>query len=163
MPYILELIVFSVLLIPGIALAIVPGIPNILYMLAVAVGFGFADHFAHLSGFDIGILSALAALTLLVDFLAGIVGAKWGGAHWSSIAWGVVGLVLGSAFIPVPFVGSIIGMFLGVLASELYRTNDLRQARKAATGSFLGWLAGTGFKVAASVVFLGLFVLLAII
>ncbi len=146
MPHILAVILFSILLVPGILLALVPGIPGILYMLLVAVVFGFIDHFAHLSGLDITILSILAAVTLFVDFISGILGAKWGGAHWSSIIWGTVGLVLGSFFIPIPFLGSVIGMFLGVLGSEYHRTKDVRMANKAATGSFLGWLAGTGFK-----------------
>jgi uncharacterized protein YqgC (DUF456 family) len=163
MPYILLVTLFSLALLPGIFLSLVPGIPGILYMLAVAIGFGFVDHFAHLSGLDIGILSAVVALALLVDFVSGIAGAKWGGAHWSSILWGIVGLVLGSLFIPVPIFGSIIGMFLGVLASEFYRTKDVRLANKAAVGSFIGWLVGTGIKVIASIVFMVAFIVLVLI
>lgn len=162
MTYIAWLIIAAILLLPGIAISILP-VPGILYMLAVACIFGFFDHFAHLSGFDIGVLAVLAAVTLLVDFLAGIVGAKWGGAHWSSVIWGIVGLLAGSVVIPIPFLGSILGMILGVLGSELYRTNDMRAAQKAAAGSFMGWLAGTGFKVCAAVVFVILFVVLAVV
>ena len=163
MPYILLVILFSIALIPGILLALVPGIPGILYMLLVVAIFGFIDHFVHLSGHDMIVLSVITGVTLLIDFIAGIVGAKWGGAHWSSIIWGVVGLVLGGIFIPIPFVGSIIGMFLGVLASEWHRTKDVRLANKAAVGSFLGWVAGTAFKVLASVAFLVVFVVLVLV
>lgn len=109
--------------------------------------------FANLSGLDIGILAAIVVVAFAVDFVAGIVGAKWGGAHWSSILWGLAGLVIGTFIFPAPLIGSVLGMFLGTLASELYRTKDLRHANRAATGSFLGWLAGMGFKLGAAFVF----------
>ena len=163
MTHTIWLIAAVLLLLSGIALSFVPGIPGILYMLAIAGVYGYFDGLAHLSGLDLGILALLAAVTLLVDFFSGILGAKWGGAHWSSIIWGTVGLIAGSMFIPIPLLGSVIGMVLGVLASELYRTKDMRFAQKAAVGSFVGWLAGTGFKAVASVAFIVLFVVLAIL
>jgi uncharacterized protein YqgC (DUF456 family) len=97
-------------------------------------------------------------MAMLIDFISGIVGAKWGGAHWSSIASGIVGLIVGSVFIPIPVVGSLAGMFLGVLSSEYYRTHNLKKAEKAAMGSFFGFIAGTGVRIIASVVFLILFI-----
>ena len=161
MPYIAYLIIAVILLIPGIPMAIVP-FPGLLYMLIVAVGFGLLDNFMHLNGSDIAILSALAAITLLVDLISGVMGAKWSGASWASIFWGLVGLIIGGVVIPIPIIGSLAGMFIGTLASEWFRTKDVRQANKAAVGGFLGWLAGTGFKAVAAVVFLILFVVLAI-
>ncbi len=162
MTYIFALIATLILLLPGIFLALIPGIPGILYMLVIAAAFGLFDHFVHITPLGMGVLALIAAVNLLGEFLAGIVGAKWGGAHWSSILWGIVGLVAGSALIPIPFMGSIIGMFIGVLVSELYRTRDIERAQKAATGSFLGWLAGTGFKLATSIIFFVLFVIFAL-
>lgn len=163
MTYWLILVVSVLVLIPGIFMALAPGIPGILYMLVIAFLAAFLDGFIHISAWDIGVLAILAVAVLLVDFFSGIVGAKVGGAHWSSIIWGFVGLVAGSLIIPIPVLGSLAGMFLGVLVSELYRTKDVRRANKAAVGSFWGWLAGTGFKIGASVVFLFLFVILFLI
>ncbi len=162
MPYILSLIIAALLLIPGIAMAVLP-VPGALYMFIVALVFAYIDGFMHLSATDISILAALTFLTMLVDFFAGMIGAKWGGAAWMSIVWGFFGFIVGSAIIPIPIFGSLAGMFIGVLASEWFRTRDVRQAHKAAAGSFLGWLAGTGFKVASAVAFIVLFVILALI
>ena len=162
MTYIAWLIIAAVLLLPGIAISVLP-VPGILYMLAIAAMFGILDHFVHLSGLDLGILSVLALVTLAADFWSGIAGAKWGGAHWTSILWGMVGLFVGSVVIPIPFFGSVIGMILGVLGSELYRTKNIQAAQKAAAGSFFGWLAGTGFKVVAAVIFLVLFIVLVLV
>lgn len=163
MPQTIILILATILLIPGIIMSVIPAIPGMIYMLVIALLYGFYDNFMHLTWTDIGILAIVAVITMLVDFFAGIAGAKWGGAHWTSIISGIVGLVLGSLFIPIPFIGSIIGMFLGVLVSEWYRTRDSRLANKAATGSLVGTLVGTGFKLVASIVFLILFVVLVVI
>jgi uncharacterized protein YqgC (DUF456 family) len=137
-------------------------VPGILYMLAVAIGFAYADGFIHVSSFDLGILAGLTILTLLIDLVSGIVGARWGGASWMSVFAGLAGLILGSIFIPIPILGGIIGMFLGTLTSEILRTGDMKEAHDAALGSFLGWLAGTGFKALTAIVFIILFVLLSL-
>jgi uncharacterized protein YqgC (DUF456 family) len=160
--YYAVLTVATLLLIPGIFMSVMP-FPGILYMFAIALVAAFFDGFVHLSGFDIGVLAALSVLVMLVDVFSGVVGAKAGGAHWSSVIWSIVGFVVGSIVIPVPILGSLAGMFLGVLVSEWYRTRDMRHANRAALGSFWGWVAGTGFKLAASVVFLVLFVVLGIV
>ena len=154
--YYIVLIVATILLIPGIFMAIMP-FPGILYMFAIALIAAMIDGFVHLSSFDIGVLAVLSVVVLLVDTFAGMVGAKAGGAHWSSAIWSVLGFIVGSLVIPVPVLGSLTGMFLGVLVSEWYRTKNVRRANKAALGTFWGWLAGTGFKIVASVAFLVLF------
>jgi len=157
MAYYLIFILATILLIPGIFMSILP-FPGLLYMFVIALAAAFLDGFVHLTGFDMGVLGILTAVVIFVDLVSGLIGAKAGGAHWSSIVWGIVGLVIGSVVIPVPILGGIIGMFLGVLASEWHRTRDIRKANKAALGSFWGWLAGTGFKLTASVAFLVLFI-----
>ena len=160
MSHIILVILASLLMIPGIITSIF--MPGTLYMFVIALVFGYIDQFAHLTPGEVGILAAITGIALIVDFLAGIIGAKSGGAHWTSIVWGLVGFIIGSAIIPIPVVGSLVGMFLGVLGSEWYRTKDGRQAKKAATGTFLGWVAGTGFKIGAALVFLALFIVCAI-
>ena len=156
------LISSALLLLPGIILSVIPNIPGLFYMLLIAICFGFYDHFVHLTSMDIVVLASLVIVAMAADMISGIAGAKWGGATWQSLIWGLVGLVLGSFLIPVPIVGSLIGMFLGILGSEWYRTKDLKKAHKAAVGSFAGTVAGTIIKGIAAVVFLILFIIFAI-
>jgi uncharacterized protein YqgC (DUF456 family) len=160
--YYVILIVASLLLIPGIFMAFMP-FPGILYMFAIALVAAMLDGFVHLSSTDIGVLAILSVLVILADVFSGMIGAKAGGAHWSSAIWSIVGFIAGSLLIPVPVLGSLTGMLLGVLVSEWYRTKDVRHANKAALGTFWGWLAGTGFKLVASVAFLVLFLVFGLV
>jgi uncharacterized protein YqgC (DUF456 family) len=161
MTYTIVLVVTSLLLIPGLIMALVPGLPGLLSMLVIATLFGFIDHFTHLTLGNLGILAIVAAVAMLMDFFSGIVGAKWGGAHWTSIIYGIIGLILGSILIPVPIVGSLAGLFLGVLFSEWYRTASIKKANKAAVGSFAGSLVGMAGNIIAAVAFITLFIIFA--
>ena len=162
MAHTIILIIASILLALGVVMAVLPAVPGMLYMMLVALMYGFYDHFTLFTLGNLGILAIIAAVAMVIDTVSGMIGAKWGGAHWSSIISGIVGLVLGSLFIPIPIVGSLIGMFFGILASEWYRTRNISQANRAATGSLLGTLAGTGFKVVAAIAFLVLFIIFAL-
>ena len=162
MSYSIILIITSVLLIPGIVASFIPGIPNLLYMLLIALVFGVYDGFVHITTSNALTLTIVVVVAMLIDLVAGIIGAKWGGASWKSILYGIGGLLVGSIFIPVPVVGSIVGMFLGVLLHEMHRTHNIRIANKAAMGSLLGFLAGTGVRILASIVFFVLFIVFAV-
>ena len=148
--------IFIALLIPGIVLAAIPNIPGLFYLVCIAGIYGWYDHFTHITILDFGILSGIVVMALIIDFISGVAGAKWGGAHWTSLISGVIGMIMGSVFIPIPIVGGIIGMFIGIVLSEWYRTRKIRSAHTAAVGSLIGMLAGAGIKVGASVLFIGL-------
>ena len=162
MAYAFMLIIATLLMIPGIIMAATP-FPGLFYMFVIALLAAMLDHFQHISAHDIGVLAIIAIVTLVIDALSGLIGSKIGGAHWSSVFWGLVGFLLGAFLIPIPLFGNVAGMFIGVLASELFRTRDIRRAKKAALGSFWGWATGTGFKLIASVVFIVLFVIFGVV
>lgn len=155
------IIVFSALLVPGIIMAILPALPGLFYMMAVAIVYGIFDHFTTLTLGNIGVLAVIVALATGVDVLSGVVGAKWGGAHWKSIWAGLVGLLVGTFVIPIPLIGSIAGLFLGVLFSEWHRTRSVRLAKRAAIGSLIGSIAGMTVNGIAGVTFLALFIFFA--
>jgi uncharacterized protein YqgC (DUF456 family) len=154
---VLIFIVTIILLVPGIIMAIVPGLPGLLFMLLIATIYGLFDHFTHLTLGNLGILALITAVAMLVDLFSGIIGAKWGGAHWSSIWYGLLGLVVGSIVIPIPIIGSLAGLFLGVLGAEWYRTSSIKKANKAAMGSFAGSIVGMVSNGVAALTFVILF------
>ena len=106
------------------------------------------------------IITLLIAIVIgILDYIIPAKGTKYFGGSKYGI-WGTnIGLVVG-IFIPIPF-GFLIGPFLGALVGELiYNSQEKGRALKAATGSFIGFLAGTFMKVLVSLLFFGLFLVL---
>ncbi|MBL9150097.1 MAG: DUF456 domain-containing protein [Phycisphaerae bacterium] len=111
------------------------------------------------------ILTGLALLAELVEFLAAAAGAKTGGASkrgmTGAVAGGLLGALFGTFLIPIPVVGSVIGAAagsaIGAIAGELsVGGKELRSTMKPAAGAvagrLLGTLAKTGFAAAMWVV-----------
>ncbi len=108
----------------------------------------------------------LLVITLIIAVVIGILdyvipakGTKYFGGSKYGI-WGTnIGLIIG-IFTPIPF-GFLIGPFVGALVGELiYNSQEKERAFKAATGSFIGFLAGTFMKILVSFLFFGLFLVL---
>ncbi len=156
----IPLVLASLLLLPGIAMAFVPMLPALSYMFVVALAFALFDRFHALT---VGQLLALLAVTLasiVVDHTSGLLGAKYGGAHTKSVLWGMVGAFVGLFVLPA--FGSFIGLFLGVLVSELYQRKHHKAAFKAAGGALIGSAVGVVVNVILSVVFFVLFLALSL-
>lgn len=162
MTYLILTIVTAVLLLPGVVMALIPGLPGLLYMLTVALIFGVFDHFEHLTLANLGILALIMALAMIADLSSGLIGARWGGASTKSLLYGFLGLLIGTVAIPVPVVGSLAGLFIGILAAEWYRTADFKKAEKAAIGGFAGSLVGMAVNVTAAVAFVVSFIIFAL-
>ena len=107
----------------------------------------------------LGITLLIAVVIGILDYIIPAKGTKYFGGSKYGI-WGTnIGLVVG-IFAPIPF-GFLIGPFVGALVGELiYNSQEKGRAFKAATGSFIGFLAGTFMKVLVSLLFLGLFFVL---
>jgi uncharacterized protein YqgC (DUF456 family) len=107
----------------------------------------------------LGITLLIAVVIGVLDYVIPAKGTKYFGGSKYGI-WGTnIGLVVGF-FAPIPF-GFLIGPFVGALVGELiYNSQEKERAIKAATGSFIGFLAGTFMKVIVSLLFLGLFLVL---
>jgi uncharacterized protein YqgC (DUF456 family) len=107
------------------------------------------------------ILTALAILAELVEFLAAAAGAKTGGASkrgmTGAVVGGLLGALVGTFVILIPVVGSVLGAAagsaIGAIVGELsVGGKELRSTMKPAAGAvagrLLGTLAKTGFAAA---------------
>jgi uncharacterized protein YqgC (DUF456 family) len=105
----------------------------------------------------LGVTLLITILFSILDYLIPAKGAKKFGGSTYGIWETNIGLVIG-LFAPVPF-GFLIGPFVGAFVGELiYDSKNHKRALKAATGSFIGFLASTFMQFLVSVLFLGLFI-----
>lgn len=93
----------------------------------------------------------------ILDYFIPAMGTKrFGGSRAGAIGT-TIGLIIG--LITMGPLGLIAGPFGGALVGELvFNQTDSQAAFKAATGSFIGFLASTFIKLVVATIFLGLFI-----
>jgi len=120
-------------------------------------------YFTHAVPMNYWILGISLLVTIVISILDYVIPAKgtkrFGGSSYG--IWGTnIGLIVG-IFAPIPF-GFIIGPFVGAFVGEMiYNSTDHKRALKAATGSFIGFLASSFMKFVVCIIFLGLYIWIA--
>ena len=148
-----------ILLLVGLAGAIIPGIPGpaVSYIALLLLHFTKSHSFSE----EFLVIMGLCMITVTVlDYVVPIYGTKkFGGSKrgvWGSTIGLVVGLfvlpVLGIVIGPFGLFGIILGPFVGAYIGEKSSGKDSDTALKAAIGSFIGFLTGTMMKLAFSIV-----------
>jgi uncharacterized protein YqgC (DUF456 family) len=139
--------------IAGVVLPVLPGAPLVwLGMLFAA----WVDDFTRVSGWTLAFLAVLAASTLVIDVVAGAVGAKRVKASGWAIAGAAVGTVVG-LFFGLP--GLVFGPFAGAVVGELATQRDWQAAGRVGVGTWFGLALGIAAKTAVVFAMLGVFAL----
>lgn len=142
------LIIIILVMIIGAIGTILPAIPGAPLILAAAIIYGFYEGFHKVTLFSLIILGIITLITILIDYLSGIVGAKKYGAS----KYGIGGAILGGiAGIPFGIIGLFIGPIVGAVIGELISGKELTQSFKIGLGSFLGLIGGSLIKFAFSI------------
>ena len=148
-----------------LGLAITPlGLPGNWIILACAVVYGFATHWAKFGWLFVVLLAVAAIVGEIIEALSAAFGAKTYGASTgatiAAVVGSIVGLVLGSGIAPIvgTIVGAFAGAFLGAFLYEYVRLKDPHQAFRAGMGAFLGRTAAVIAKEAIGVLMVGLIV-----
>lgn len=137
----------------GSVLPFLPGVP-ITYL-----GFfiyGFASHW-HDYGWPTMVgFGLLTAFVLVMDNVAGAMGAKKYGASRAGIIGSIVGAIAGFFFF-FGIIGVIIGPLIGAVVFELLFGRTWKEAMRSGWGTFVGFVAGSLFKVMASFIMVAAF------
>lgn len=144
----------AALIVVGIAGTILPALPGVTLVFAGMVLAAWVGDFQHIGWPTLVVLGVLTALALIVDFVAGLLGAKRLGAS-SRALWGAaIGTLAGLFFFPI---GLIVGPFAGALIGELLAGGTLRKATSVGLGAWLGFIFGTLAKIALCFAMVGVF------
>ena len=151
----LVIIMTVLLMLAGLAGAVVPVIPGPLLVLAGALLYAWYGDFLTVTWSAIAVLAALTALSQVLDYAASIIGARVFGAS----RWGMVGACLGAlvGLVIANIPGLIAGLFLGAFAFEVFRGRDMRSSARIGIGTLVGFLAGTLGKVLITVAMIIIF------
>ncbi|WP_167599112.1 DUF456 domain-containing protein [Chlorobaculum sp. 24CR] len=149
-------IVSALLLITGFAGLLLPALPGVLLIFAGLVFAAWAEGFAYIGWGTLTILGVLTVAAYIIDFLAGLLGAKRFGAGKYGIIGAAIGTVVGLVF-GLP--GIIIGPFIGAVLGELYAQKDLQSASTAGFGVWIGMAIGIAARIAVAFVMVGVFLL----
>ncbi len=144
------------LIIVGIAGAIVPALPGVPLVFAGMLLAAWADHFQHLGVFTLSLLGVLSLLALAIDFVAGLLGARRVGASARALWGATLGTFVG-LFFGIP--GLLLGPFVGAVIGELSAGSRMHKATSVGVGTWLGLLFGTLAKLALCFTMLGVFLL----
>ncbi len=137
----------------GVFIPFLPGVP--LAWLGLFL-YAFFTHFATISLTTVLVFLGVTILTLILDFVAPILGAKRNHATKYGIIGASLGFLIG-IFVLGPL-GIIAGPFLGAFAGEFFAGKKSGAALDSAIGTLKGFVLGMIFKVTAILVMLGFFV-----
>jgi uncharacterized protein YqgC (DUF456 family) len=138
----------------GLIGTVIPGLPGVLLLYAGMWLGAWIDDFTRIGWRTLTLLGVLAALALLADLLASVLGARRAGASRLALLGSVIGGVIGLFFGPL---GLLLGPFAGAVVGELAARRPLGDAARVGLATWVGLMVGTLAKVALAVTMLGVF------
>lgn len=138
----LVFILFYLVGLVGIVVPVLPGVP------IIAVGALLAGWMTGFEMFTWSIvlwISALAVLAQLIDYIAGVIGAKRYGASRPGVWGSILGSLVGLFFFPP--LGFLLGALVGAVAFELLSGRNFQASVRSGVGALLGTLGGIFAKI----------------
>jgi uncharacterized protein YqgC (DUF456 family) len=155
-PHSLWYVLAALLIVVGIVGTVLPVLPGVPIVFGGMLLAAWADRFAHVGTWTLIVLGVLTVLALVVDFVAGMLGAKRVGASRYAVIGATLGTLVG-IFLGLP--GLLLGPFVGALLGELVAGGTLRRAAGVGVGAWLGFLVGSVAKLGLCFAMLGIFAL----
>ena len=148
--------ILAVLLIAvGVAGTVLPALPGVILVLAGIVLGAWIGDFVQVSGVTVTVVTVIAIAALLIDYFAGVLGAKKAGASKEAIVGALIGTVMG---IFTGLWGLIFMPLAGAVAGQYLVDRDLIRARNVGLATWLGMAVGMVAKVALTFLMIGIFV-----
>lgn len=140
----LALAVFIVSLLVGVAGVVLPVLPGVPLVLVGAVAAAWIRGFDVVGVMPLAWIAVLAVLAQVVDFAAGAIGARLGGAGRAGFWGGVLGSLVGLIWFPP--IGFLLGALAGAIVAEMVAGRPFQDAWRAGLGAFAGTIGGVAAK-----------------
>ena len=147
-------LVAAVLILVGLLGTVLPVLPGLPVMFAGMLLAAWAGGFQQIGVWTLGVLGVMVAVSIAVDLLASIVGAKRVGASNKALFGAGLGGLVG-IFFGIP--GLLAGPFLGAAVGEMANGREWRDASRVGFGTWVGLALGAALKVALAFSMLAVF------
>ena len=147
-------VIAATLIAAGLIGALVPALPGIPLIFGGIWLIAGVDGYRHLGLWWLLTIACVGTLGLMVDLVAGALGAKRLGASPQAVCGALAGALLG-LFFGLP--GVLLGPFVGACIGELAAGGGIRRSTRVGIGTWIGLIFGTIVKLVASVTMLVLF------
>ena len=148
------LLLALLIMLVGLVGTMIPGVPGVPLVLLVAGVHRLWFDDAGVSNTVLIVLTLLTLISLGIDYLASVLGARKLGATWRGVFGAGLGATIG-IFFAIP--GVIIGPFVGAVAFELLGGREWKEATRVGVGALVGVFVGVLGKVLCCAVIIGLF------
>lgn len=142
------------LIVAGLVGTVMPALPGTALVLAGIVLAAWIDDFSRIGATPIAIVSVLAVLAWVLDYVAGLLGARKAGASTQAVLGAALGTVAG---LFMGLVGVLFMPLLGAALGEYLARRDERRAVRVGVATWLGILVGLVAKVVLAFMMLGVF------
>ena len=143
------------LIVVGVAGTVLPALPGTLFVLAGIVLGAWIDDFARVGWGVLAFIIALAVLAWVLDYVAGLMGARKAGASRQALIGAALGTVVG---LFMGLVGVLFMPLVGAAVGEYLARRDQQRALKVGVATWLGIMAGLVSKVVIAFMMIGVFI-----
>jgi uncharacterized protein YqgC (DUF456 family) len=148
------LLLAGLVMLAGLIGTLVPGIPGAPLILIAAIGHKIYFRADSISYLGLTVLLILTILSMVLDFLGSLFGAKKLGATWRGMLGAIIGAIVG-LFFSLP--GLILGPIIGAFLFELVSGREWRESAKAGAGAFIGMILGAVGRIVCCVLMIVVF------
>lgn len=150
------------LLVAGLAGTVLPALPGTAFIFAGILLAGWIDDFTRIGTTTLVVVGVIAVLSWVLDFVAGLLGAKRAGASREALIGAMLGTVLGLLMglvgvLFMPLVGAVVGEAIARRRDADHRQTGQR-ALSVGVATWLGMIAGMLAKVVLAFVMIGIFI-----
>jgi uncharacterized protein len=144
----------AALIVTGLVGTVLPALPGTIFIFAGIALAAWIDDFTRIGGWVVGVVGFLAVLSFVMDYAAGLMGARRVNASKDAIIGAAIGTVIGIA---MGIVGVLFMPLVGAAVGEYIARKDQKNAVKVGVATWVGTMVGLVAKVVIAFVMLGIF------